>query len=1059
VRNTPALPATRILVIDDNDAIHRDFQKILCGERSRSVASAAEIALFGSVDTYEVSNFQIDFARQGQEGLALVRAAKGTCNPYSLAFIDIRMPPGWDGMETTMRIWQIDPDIQIVICTAYSDYSWSEMLSRVGRSDRMVILKKPFDTIEVMQLATALSEKWRLARQSCAMLDALEHRITERTHELVLASEQLKVSETQYRLLFDRNPHPMWVYDLKTLSFLAVNDAAMAHYGYSEAQFLAMSIRDIRPAEDVPPLEDYIRHLPELRKESSTWRHRKQDGTVIRAEISSEDILFDARPARLVLAHDVTERFDQERKIQRLTRIRAVIGGISSAMLRRTGRDELLQEACRVAVTDGVFPMAWASVLNEHTQQWQIVAAQGTDPQSLEKAKSGLSRMLEMQNRPSFRTQIAERPLVLNDLSKVPAWVSISEDASFAGFASAAAFPLIVEGRIVSLLVLMTRERDFFDAEEVALLQWLTADLSFALEHIAKSQQLDYLAYYDALTGLPNARLFRDRLDQMIHTAQAENSEVCLVAVDLERFTQINDSLGRSAGDELLREVGARFGVCLSEPYVLGRIGADTFVVASPCDPDMIATRLHERMDNALKAPFVVDGREVRVSAQAGISLFPADGHDGDTVFKNAEAALKFAKAGGHRFAYHSGEMTVRIAHRHRIEEELRIAIKAQQFVLHYQPRVDMINGALIGAEALIRWQHPQQGLLPPAEFISLAEETGLIVPIGAWVIGAVCAQQAAWIAAGLPVVPIAVNLSSVQLASGDLLQTVRDALATHSLEAKLLGLELTESSVMINPDAAATTLQALRRLGVGLSLDDFGTGYSSLAHLKRFPFDSVKIDLSFVTDITRNPEDAAIASAIIAMAHRLGLKVVAEGVETEGQFNCLRAQGCDEMQGHFFSCAVPAEVLESDLRNFKRMAMPPAEPADERTLLLVDDDAGTRAALTRLVRRDGYRVLSASSGAEGLDLLALHSVQVIISDQRMPEMSGSEFLSKVKQLYPDTVRIILSGYTDLAVVTDSVNRGAVFKLLTKPWDDDLLRDQVRDAFRRYRPGQRRDAA
>jgi diguanylate cyclase (GGDEF)-like protein len=525
-----------------------------------------------------------------------------------------------------------------------------------------------------------------------------------------------------------------------------------------------------------------------------------------------------------------------------------------------------------------------------------------------------------------------------------------------------------------------------------------------------------------------------------------------VVVVDLERFTQINDTLGRNVGDELLRQVGQRFEQFLVEPYALGRIGADTFAAASQRDSEAIATKLRDRMLDALALPFNIEGRQVSITMQAGIALFPADGDDGKAVFKNAEAALKLAKSSGERYAYHSREMNARIAQRLALEEQLRAAVDAHEFVLHYQPRVDMTSGELVGAEALIRWQHPDKGLVAPAEFITLAEQTGLIVPIGSWVIDTVCAQQAAWITAGLAIMPIAVNISSVQFEEGDLLQTVRDALATHSLDAKQLHLELTESAVMNDSAAAAKTLKALRKLGVGLALDDFGTGYSSLAHLKRYPFNSVKIDQSFIADITSNAEDAAIATAIIAMAHSLNLKVVADGVETQGQFNYLRAHACDEMQGNFFSPAVAKEVFESDLRNGRQMTMPARSPADQRTLLLVDDEPGICNALARMLRRDGYRILTAASGSEGLEVLAVNRVQVIISDQRMPGMTGTEFLNTVRQLYPATVRIILSGYTDLDVVTESVNRGAVFKFLTKPWDDELLREQVRDAFRRHQP-------
>jgi diguanylate cyclase (GGDEF)-like protein/PAS domain S-box-containing protein len=753
------------------------------------------------------------------------------------------------------------------------------------------------------------------------------------------------------------------------------------------------------------------------------------------------------------IGEDITQRSEQEHKIARLNRIRAVIGGISSAMLRLHDRTALLQEACRVATTEGVFPMAWISVLDPHTGKFDIAAWHGADPQSGDLIMQLNARETWPEaDRPSYRVMQTAAPVVVNDLATDPAMAPIREDLLHHGYQSVAAFPLFVETGIVAVLILLAGERDFFDAQEIALLQWLTADLSFALEHIQQSQQLTYLAYYDSLTGLPNLQLFRDRLDQFIHAARQDHGKICVEVVDLENFTRINDTLGRGVGDELLRQVGIRFREFLVEPYTLARIGADTFAVASPLGGDVIAGKLHDCMLEALKQPFHIEGHEVSIAVQAGIALFPADGGDGVSVFKNAEVALKLAKSSGERFVYHSSEMNARVAERLALEKQLRIAIDTQQFVLYYQAKVDMISGEVVGAEALIRWQHPDKGLIGPAEFIALAEETGLIMPIGSWVIHSVCAQQAAWSTAGLCIVPIAVNLSSVQFEKGDVLQTVRDALAVHSIDGKLLELELTESAVMQDSAAAAKTLQALRKLGVGLALDDFGTGYSSLAHLKHFPFNSVKIDSSFVIGITHNAEDAAIATAIIAMAHSLSLKVVAEGVETLGQFNYLQARGCDEMQGFFFSPALAKEVFESDLRSGKRMQLPAPAPADQRTLLLVDDEPRISAALGRMLRRDGYTILTATSGSEGLELLAINSVQVIISDQRMPGMSGTEFLDTVKQMYPDTIRMILSGFTDLEVVTDSVNRGAVFKFLTKPWDDDSLREHVRDAFRRYRP-------
>jgi diguanylate cyclase (GGDEF)-like protein/PAS domain S-box-containing protein len=863
-------------------------------------------------------------------------------------------------------------------------------------------------------------------------------------------AESLRDSEFRYRHLFDANPLPMWVYDLESLAFLAVNEAAVEHYGYTREQFLAMTIMDIRPEPEVLALQEIVKKDLSGIVHAGIWRHRKRDGAIIKVEVTSHPIDFSGRRAKLVLAHDVTERVEQERKLARLSRVRAVSSGISSAMLRLRDRDELLKEACRVAATEGVFPVAWVSAIDARAEHYEIVAWHG-DTQAVDLIKKLAQRETwSQQDRPSVRAARAGRSIVMNDVSTDPTLTPVRDELLRGAYRSCAAFPLFVDGVVVAVLVLLARERDVFDAEEIALLDSLAADLSYALDYIEKSQRLEYLDSYDTLTGLPNVRLFGDRLEQFVNAARQERNFVCVVVIDLERFTQINDTLGRNAADELLRQIASRFSEFLVEPYALGRVAADTFVAAGPGDSESVVNRLRDRMLDALKQPFSVDGQDVRITAQAGIALFPADGEDGRVVFKNAEAALKLAKSSGKPYLYYSADVNTRMAERLALEDQLRAAVDAQQFVLHYQPRVDMISGELVGAEALIRWQHPERGLMPPAKFIGLAEETGLIVPIGSWAINAVCAQQAAWIASGIHTVPIAVNLSSVQFDKDDLLESVRDALSTHELEAKHLELELTETAVMSDSAAAAKTLQALSEAGVRLALDDFGTGYSSLAVLKRFPFRSVKIDQSFVADITHNAEDAAIATAIIAMAHRLNLKVIAEGVETQGQFNYLRAQACDEMQGNFFSPAVPKDVFESQLHANKHISMP-AATENTHTLLLVDDEPGIRTALTRMLRGDGYRILTASSGAEGLELLSVNTVQVIISDQRMPGMSGTEFLNTVKELYPDTVRIILSGYTDLQVVTESVNRGAVFKFLTKPWNDDLLREQVRDAFRRYR--------
>jgi EAL domain-containing protein (putative c-di-GMP-specific phosphodiesterase class I)/ActR/RegA family two-component response regulator len=329
------------------------------------------------------------------------------------------------------------------------------------------------------------------------------------------------------------------------------------------------------------------------------------------------------------------------------------------------------------------------------------------------------------------------------------------------------------------------------------------------------------------------------------------------------------------------------------------------------------------------------------------------------------------------------------------------------------------------------------------------------VLPLGAWAIGNVCAQMRRWLDEGLSVPTVAVNLSPRQFHQKDLVQVVRQALAANRLEARLLELEITENAVMHDVEAAIAILGELKQVGVSIALDDFGTGYSSLSYLKRFPIDHLKIDRSFVADITSSPDDAAICNAVIALAHNMNITVIAEGVETEGQMLYLRRRHCDEMQGFYFSKGVAADAFGQLLAANRKMALPQDQP--QRTLLILDDEVNIVRALVRTLRPDGYKVLTAHTAAEALELLAVNEVQVVMSDQRMPEMSGTEFLARVKDLYPDALRIILSGYTDLESVVDAINRGAIYRFFTKPWDDELLRRCVSDAFRHqqlmYRAG------
>jgi diguanylate cyclase (GGDEF)-like protein/PAS domain S-box-containing protein len=564
-------------------------------------------------------------------------------------------------------------------------------------------------------------------------------------------------------------------------------------------------------------------------------------------------------------------------------------------------------------------------------------------------------------------------------------------------------------------------------------------------------EQLEYQANHDALTGLPNRNLLSDRIRQALLISRRSHQEVAVFVLDLDNFKQIYNKLGHDVGDELLKMVAQRLNGCVRAGDTVARQGGDEFVavISAQALSDTAPLIAGEIME-AIAQPLHINGHELSVTISIGISIFPKDGEDEQTLVKNAEVAMYRAKDQGHNiFQFYTDEMNAKSLARMTLEHHLRRALERDELTLHYQPKVNLSSGQISGMEALLRWQSPELGTVAPEAFIPLAEETGLIVPIGAWVLKSACAQNKAWQDAGLPLLSVAVNLSPRQFRQHNIASLIEESLRETGLDPHFLELEITESMVMQDVDRVASVLNELKRLGVYLAMDDFGTGYSSLGYLKRFPFDKLKIDQSFVRDITCDPNNAAIAKAVIAMAHSLHLKVIAEGVETQGQLNYLHRHGCDEMQGYYFSRPVPAGEFERLL--LERRHLPAAvltEGCQGKTVLVVDDDDGIAGVLQRLLLLEGYIVLSATSALEGFELLSLNRVAVIISDFRMPGMNGAEFLGRVKELYPDTVRIMLSGYADLESVTDAINVGAIYKFLSKPWREDDIREQVGEAFR-----------
>jgi diguanylate cyclase (GGDEF)-like protein len=608
---TPANSGNRrILVIDDTPSIHADFNKILGSDAATETGLASsEAALFG--DTPEVGQqaFELDSAYQGQEALAMVMAALAQNRPYAMAFVDMRMPPGWDGVETVERLWQVDPKLQIVLCTAYSDYSWEAMSERLELGDRLLILKKPFDAIEIRQMASALTVKWQMTKDAALQMGRLEKTSGERAIEVLR-----------------------------------------------------------------------------------------------------------------------------------------------------------------------------------------------------------ISRLLQ----------------------------------------------------------------------------------------------------YDTLTNLPNAMLLPDRLTVAMASSGRQRKQLAVVFLGLDRLKRINNAMGHTIGDALLRSIAERLLLTVRESDSVFRYGTDIFVLllADVIHPQQ-SIALAEKLLAAVRMPQCIAGHELNITASAGISIFPDDGEDAQTLIKKAEVAMHDAKEGGRDdFRFFLADMNLRARAQRSIEDALRHALERHEFVLHYQPKLNLQTGAITGAEALIRWRRPDGELISPAKFIPIAEESGLIVPISRWVLREACRQARVWRDADLPQLSMAVNISALEFRNKGFLEGIRDVLNETPLEPRYLELEITEGIFMQDLESTGSVLQALRDMGVRLAIDDFGTGYSSLSYLRRFPIDVLKIDQSFVRDISTDPDDAILVAAIISMGKSLNLQVVAEGVETQEQLAFLRAHGCDEVQGFYFSRPVTGDAF-----------------------------------------------------------------------------------------------------------------------------------------------------
>jgi len=679
------------------------------------------------------------------------------------------------------------------------------------------------------------------------------------------AEEALRESEQRYRTLFDSNPLPMWIYDIQTLSFQAVNDAAIQHYGFTREDFLRMKITDIRPQEDVPTVMSLVPTISG-RRGPNVFRHKKRDGTVIDTEITSFEFVSGGRRTRLVISQDITERKKSEESLRRSEQQYRLLFERNLAGVYRTAVDGRILD-CNDAMArifgyerreDLLAQTAWALYFDDEDRTRAL--------QQLREQKSITNREYRMRRRDNKSIWVIENATLLE---------------SGGG-------PEVIEGTIIDIT-----------------------------EQKTAREQMEYQAYHDVLTDLPNRLLFRDRIGVALAHARRIGRGVAVMFLDLDQFKLVNDTLGHPVGDRLLQAIASRLVASVRAEDTVARIGGDEFtVLLSDVADRRAAAVVAQKVLDAVRLPARIDDHELLVTTSIGISIFPDDGTEAETLLRNADRAMYRAKEMGRNNYQYATPMMSGPDQRLTMQRNLQNALDRDEFTIHYQPMVEVSSGKILGAEALVRWVHPEHGLMNPDEFIPAAEETQFILPLGEWVLRNACKQMKHWHDLGHGPLRVSVNLSPRQFQQRDLIATVERVLSETGFPATSLDLEITESTAMQNVDLTVSVLKRLKEMGVGIAIDDFGTGYSSLTYLKRLPIDILKIDQQFVRDlgVGNNTNDGPIVSAVINMARALNLRVVAEGVETEEQRAFLEKELCAEMQGFLHSMALPPDEFERRL-------------------------------------------------------------------------------------------------------------------------------------------------
>ena len=743
----------------------------------------------------------------------------------------------------------------------------------------------------------------RMLKVRQVVQDVTEHQQAERA---------LMASEERFRTMFMQSPIGIAMIDSLTGHIFDANPRFAEIAGRSMDELKNIDWLQITHPDDIQAdLENMaMMNAGKISKFQMEKRYLHPDGKAVWIDMTITPLKVEdkTQPRHLCMIQDISERKKSAARILYLNRVYAMLSSINALIVRVPGRDELFREACRIAVETGGFRMAMLCIVENDTLKVVPCASAGKDEKLMDAVKGILS------SSESATTMVAraireKRAIISNDAENDPG-VVFGRQYVESGVRSMVVMPLLVSGEAIGVIALYAGEIDFFHQEEMRLLDELTHDIEFAVDHIDKQEKLNYLAYYDALTGLANRTLFFERVGQFMRSAAGSGHKLALVMIDLERFKNFNDSLGRVAGDELLKHVAGWLKRNTGGENLLARINADHFAVVMlevKLGGDL--TRLFDKLSKTfMEQPFRLNDAVFRIAAKAGIAIFPDDGADVDTLFSNAEAALKLAKRSGDRYLFHTRKMTEAVAGKLKLENRLRQAIDNQEFVLYYQPKVNLTSGTVTSAEALIRWNDPANGLVPPGHFIPVLEETGLIYEVGRWALRQAIADYLGWMDEGLSAVRIAVNVSALQLRNLGFVAEIGQDIGLDHRAAGGLELEITESMIMEDVQRNVASLNAIRDMGLHVSIDDFGTGFSSLALLSKLPVNTLKIDRSFVVDMTVGEAGKALVSTIVNLAHALRLNVVAEGVETEEQFELLRLFGCDEIQGFLFEKPLPAE-------------------------------------------------------------------------------------------------------------------------------------------------------